>query len=497
MTLAKGKLQFFEGSIPMPDTKPSAPDTAHPAPIRATEQATASPNGAMSDNRNPVDPTAARSRPRPRARTWMLALILAAIAAATLYTVRFFAYGGTHPSTDDAYVQGDTAIISAKVFGRVGRVFVRGYQQVHKGDRLVELDPVDARIAAQQAQAALDAAETRVHQAEAALVAQRHQASAALAQARAVQAAAAAHVPQSQTAVTLEDDTVRESISMAHAQLSAATAQVASARSNLVKARNDLARAKELFAQGAVAAQQVDQAQAAYDAAAAQERSAVDAATQARASLAQAEAARLRIPIRRLDVTAAIAQQDQATAGLETARAGFDVVAQREAELAAARAGVAQADAQLAAARQQLDYTTIFAPDDAVVGSDVPVQPGQVVQPGQTLLTLVFSSHRWVQANFKETQLGRVRIGQPTTIRVDLLGRTFRGHVERLGPATGAALSVLPAQNATGNFTKVVQRVPVRIALDDVPDDLQVGLSVEATVDTASRPTLARDADPR
>lgn len=476
----------------MADTKPSAPDTAHAAPIRATEPATASRNGATSGTRSPADPSAARSRLRPRARTWMLALILAVIGVAVLYTIRFFNYAGAHPSTDDAYVQGDTAIISAKVFGRVSRVFVRGYEQIRKGERLVELDPVDARIAAQQAQAALDAAQTRVQEAEAALVAQRHQASAALAQALAVQAAAAAHVPQSQTAVTLEDQTVRESISMARAQLSAATGQVASARSNLVKARNDLARANELFAQGAVAAQQVDQAQAAYDAAAAQERSAVDAVTQARASLAQAEAAQLRIPIRRLDVTAAIAQRDQATAGLETARAGFDVVAQREAELAAARAGVAQAAAQLAAARQQLDYTTILAPDDAVVGSDVPVQPGQVVQPGQTLLTLVFSSRTWVQANFKETQLGRVRIGQPATIRVDLLGRTFRGHVERLGPATGAALSVLPAQNATGNFTKVVQRVPVRIALDDAPDDLRVGLSVEATVDTASRPTHAR-----
>src|SRR5262249_51745824 len=143
-------------------------------------------------------------------------------------------------------------------------------------------------------------------------------------------------------------------------------------------------------------------------------------------------AAQLNVPIRRQDVTAAVAQQAQAAAGLETARAGFDVVAQREAELAAARAGVAQAEAQLAAGRQQLVYTRVTAPDDAIVGSDVPVQPGQVVQPGQTLLTLVFSSSKWVQANFKETQLARVRAGQPAMVRVDLLGRTFHGRVERL-----------------------------------------------------------------
>ena len=92
--------------------------------------------------------------------------------------------------------------------------------------------------------------------------------------------------------------------------------------------------------------------------------------------------------------------------------------------------------------------------------------------------------HKWVEANFKETQLTRVRVGQPVTVRVDLLRKTFHGHVERLGPATGAALSLLPPQNATGNFTKVVQRVPIRIALDDAPTDLQLGLSVEVTVDT-------------
>ncbi len=426
-------------------------------------------------------------RPRSRARTWVLGLALIAVGAAVIYTVRYFSYAGTHPSTDDAYVQGDTTVISAKVFGRVARVLVTGYQQVRRGDLLVELDPVDAEIAVQQAQAGLEAARTRVRQAEAALMAQRHQATAAVAQARAAQAAATAHVPQSQTAVTLEDQTIHESIAMAHAQLSAAVAQVDSARSNLVKARNDLTRVRELVAEGALSAQQLDQAQAAYDAATAQDRSAADAVLQARAALAQAEASQLRIPIRRNDVTAALAQETQAEAGVEAARAGADLISQRDAELAAARAGVAQAEAQLAAAQQQLDYTRVIAPDDAVVGSDVPVQPGQIVQPGQTMLTLVFSSRRWVQANFKETQLGHVRVGQPAIVRVDLLGQTFHGSVERLGPATGAALSVLPPQNATGNFTKVVQRVPVRIALDDAPDTLQVGLSVEATVDTTIR----------
>ena len=472
----------------MAETKASTPNGTSANPVEPIGSAGVSREGATGGHQAPADaPTAPRGGPRSWARAWVLGLLLLAIGAGVIYTVRHFGYAGTHPSTDDAYVQGDTAIIGAKVFGRVERVLVRGYQRVHKGELLVELDPVDARIALEQAQAALDAAETHVRQAEAALIAQRHQTGAALGQARAAQTAAAAHVPQSQTAVTLEDQTVRESISMTQAQLRAANAQVTSARSNVVKAGNDLARARQLFAEGALASQQVDQAQAAYDAAAAQEQSAVDGVTEARASLAQAEAARLRIPIRRLDVAQAIAQDAQAAAALDAARAGFDVVTQREAELAAAQAGVAQAEAQLAAARQQVAYASIFAPFDAIVGSDVPVQPGQVVQPGQTLLTLVVASNKWVQANFKETQLGRVRVGQPATVRVDLLGQTFHGRVERLGPATGAALAVLPPQNATGNFTKVVQRVPVRIALEDAPDTLQVGLSVEATVDTTTR----------
>jgi len=460
--------------------------------VRGMPAGPAASNGAASGERavGSVRPGVARRR-LPGTRTWVLGFIVAALAAAVVYTVHYFSYAGTHPNTDDAYVQGDTAIVSAKVFGRVGRVLVRGYQHVYKGQPLVVLDAVDSEIALRQSEAALAAAGTRVQEAQAALVAQRHQTAAALAQAQAALAAADAHVPQSRTTVNLEDQTVHQSIAMARAQLSAAKAQVASTHSNLDKARNDLDRARELFGEGAIASQQVDAAQAAFDAAVAQDRSAVDGVAQAQASLSQAEAAQLRVPIRRLDVTAAVAQQAQAAAGLETARAGFDVVVQREAELESARAAVAQAEAQVAAARQQLAYTTVFAPDDALVGSDVPVQPGQVVQPGQTLLTLVFSSRKWVQANFKETQLGGVRIGQPATVRVDLLGRTFRGHVERLGPATGAALSVLPPQNATGNFTKVVQRVPVRIALDDAPNDLQIGLSVEATIDTTKRPVQA------
>ena len=424
-----------------------------------------------------------------RRRPLIFGIALLAIALTAAYTVRYFHYAAGHPSTDDAFVQGDTVSISSKIFGRVIRVLVQGDQHVSQGQLLVTLDPTDAQIAVQQAEATLLAAKTRVLAAQAALVTQRHQTIAGLAQAQAGVAAAGARVPQAETSVILEDRTVAQSISMAQAQLSAAEANALSARSVLTKAQNDLTRARELFAQGAAAAQQVDEAQAAYALALAQKSSADDAVEQARAALAAAQATQLQVPIRQQDVATAVAQHAQAAAGLESARTGFDVVVQREAELKSAQAAVAQAEAALAAARQQLDETRIVAPTNAVVASQVSVEPGQIVQPNQPLLTLVFTSHKWVEANFKETQLRNVRVGQPATVRIDLLGQTFRAHVERLGPATGAALSLLPPQNATGNYTKVVQRVPIRIALDEVPENpLQVGLSVEVTVDTTRRP---------
>src|SRR5262249_44853612 len=143
------------------------------------------PDGSAGGERGDQSPPRRDRGGRSRTRTWAFGLAIIATIAAVAYAFRYFAYAGTHPSTDDAYVQGDSTIISAKISGRVSRVLVHGYQQVHQGDRLVELDPIDAEIAVQQAQAGLQAAQTRVSQAAAALVAQRHQAVAGLAQAQA------------------------------------------------------------------------------------------------------------------------------------------------------------------------------------------------------------------------------------------------------------------------------------------------------------------------
>ena len=359
-----------------------------------------------------------QDHPPPRIRAWIFRIALAAIAIAIILTVRYFYYAAGHPSTDDAFVQGDTVLISAKISGRVSQVLIEGDQRVTKEQLLVVLDPTDAQIEVRQAEAALAAAKTQVMQAQAAL------------QSAEAQATAAA------------------------ADVKTATSAIAAARAARDRTQRDYARSRELVAQGAIGPQQLDADHAAADVAEAQYQSALT----------------------------------QLTSTTDGARSGFAVVKQREAQVAAAQAAVLQAEAQVAAARRQLEETRILAPADGVVASQISAQRGQVVQPNQPLLMLVFSARRWVEANFKETQLKNVRVGQPATIRVDLLRRSFPGHVERLGPATGAALSLLPPQNATGNFTKVVQRIPVRIAIDDASNQtLQVGLSVEVTVDTTRR----------
>jgi membrane fusion protein (multidrug efflux system) len=180
------------------------------------------------------------------------------------------------------------------------------------------------------------------------------------------------------------------------------------------------------------------------------------------------------------------AKIEQARASVEQARANHKQVSIRQADALAAEAAVAQAKANLEAAELQLSYTTIVAPIDGVV-TKKSVESGQVVQPGQGLLVLIPLHDVWVTANFKETQLEKVRPGQKAEIDVDMYGETFTGHVDSIAGATGSRLSLLPPENATGNFVKVVQRIPVKIVLDPIPPEkavLRPGMNVVATIIT-------------
>ena len=183
---------------------------------------------------------------------------------------------------------------------------------------------------------------------------------------------------------------------------------------------------------------------------------------------------------------AAKAKVDQAHAGVEQARANHKQVPIKQADAAAAAAAVGQAKANLEAAELDLSYTTVVAPVDSMV-TKKSVEVGQIVQPGQSLLVLIPLQDIWVTANFKETQLAKVRAGQKAEIDVDMYGKTFTGHVDSIAAATGARLSLLPPENATGNFVKVVERIPVKILVDPIPPDkaiLRPGMNVDATIIT-------------
>jgi membrane fusion protein (multidrug efflux system) len=232
---------------------------------------------------------------------------------------------------------------------------------------------------------------------------------------------------------------------------------------------------RPLIAKQEISQQQFDAYMAAADVAAAQLRAAQEQLTGARQTAQNArDAAR-----------AAQARVQQAQAGLQESRANQQQVGVTEARSKSAAAAIQQARANLAAAELNLSYTTIVAPMDGEV-TNKSVEPGQIVQPGQGLMTIVPLRDVWVTANFKETQLARVQPGQRAEIKVDMYSRTIPGRVDSIAGATGARTSLLPPENATGNFVKVVQRIPVKIVFDRLPDGvvLRPGMNVEATIIT-------------
>jgi membrane fusion protein (multidrug efflux system) len=261
-------------------------------------------------------------------------------------------------------------------------------------------------------------------------------------------------------------------IANAQATLVAARAQLAAAQANLVKATNDEKRAHTLVAQGAISQSDADATQAAYQSALAAKDGADEGVREAQANLDRAQA-----------------QLQQGSAVLAQAQTGTDTTKIKQAQASTADAEAAAAQAALQAAQLQLSYATIRAPIDGVV-SKRSVNVGDFVSVGQPLMAVVDQKNIWVTANLKETQLTNVRIGQPVAIKVDAFPHEkFRGTVQSIAPATGSTFALIPPDNATGNYTKVVQRVPVRIAIDQSSDPsrlLRQGLSVVVTIDTSN-----------
>jgi membrane fusion protein (multidrug efflux system) len=353
--------------------------------------------------------------------------------------------------TDDAQVNGHLIQISSRISGQVIKVDVDENQFVKAGDPIAELDPRDYQVAVENAQAALASAQANA-------------------------AAAQVNVPLTSINTTSNLGSAGADVSGAHAsvsqaeqQLQASVARVAQANANNVKAQSDLVRYKPLVAKDVISKQQYDAAVAAADAAA--------------ASVADAEASQKAAAD---GVRVAHDREAQAQALMKYAETGPQQVAAQSARARQAQAQVEQAQAQLDQARLNLGYTKIVAPVAGIVTSKS-VEINQNVSVGQNLMTLVSLEDIWITANFKETQLEHMRAGQPVEIHVDATGKNYSGKVTQIGGATGSVLSLFPPENATGNYVKVVQRLPVRIDLTDLknedPDhNLRPGLSVEPKV---------------
>jgi membrane fusion protein, multidrug efflux system len=378
----------------------------------------------------------------------------------------FFLYFHNRESTDDAQVDGHITPIAAKIYGRVAKVQVNDNQAVKAGQVLVQLDPADYQAALDQAKAALALAEGEARSAGVDVPRTSEDTASGTSSAQAQLAGAQADLMRAQA--TYEQ---AQTADLAYAQ-----ANIEKSRANALLAQADLARYLPLMQKGEISKQQYDAAKANADATAsalnADEQKLVQAQRNVEVSRAQLEAAKARVL--------------QAQAGVASAHADVKRVAMRSADAQAKLAKVDQSRAQVEAAQLNLSYCSVVAPIDGVV-THKQVEDGQIVQQGQGLMVIVPLQDVWVTANFKETQLRKMRAGQKAYVEVDTYGTTFPGHVDSIAGATGAVVSLLPPENATGNFVKVVQRVPVKIVLDPIPANVAVlrpGMNVDATVIT-------------
>jgi membrane fusion protein (multidrug efflux system) len=395
-----------------------------------------------------------------------LPLIAGAVAVlAVIIVVWFWATAGRE-STDDAQVDAHVTPIAARVGGTVLRVPVGDNQQVDAGAVLVELDRRDYEIALDKARADL-------------------------ADATAGATAAAVNVPITTTTSAANVATARggveeaqadfsealQGVDAAKARLTTAQARLREQEANATRAARDVERLKGLLAKDEISQQQFDTAVAAADSS----RAAADSAR------SQVQEAQLAISVAQSRVQGSRAGQERATAELRTAETAPQQVTATRARAESAQARVKQAEAAVKQAELNLEHSVVKAPIKGVV-SRKSVEPGQVVQPGQPLMSIIPLEQVWITANFKETQLANMRPGQPVTIKVDAYGgRKFKGHVDSVAAATGSRFSLLPPENATGNFVKVVQRVPVKIVLEQGQDPehmLRPGMSVTPIVQT-------------
>jgi membrane fusion protein (multidrug efflux system) len=401
-------------------------------------------------------PTPAQAEPvadieivQPKSRRG--AIIAVVVAVLVLVSIGIWWHSTFTEDTDDAQVNGHLIQVSARINGQVLKVDVEENQVVKAGDVIAELDPADYQVAVENAEAALASAQANAAAADVNVPITTVNTGSNLSSAGADVSGTVAGVEQAQQ------------------QLEAAHARVTQAQANFTKAQADLARYKPLVEKDVISKQQFDAAVASADA--------------TKAAVADARATEQAAGD---GVKVARQRQAQAQASLKYAETGPQQVAAQSARAKQALAQVQQAQAQLDQAKLNLSYTRIVAPAAGIV-TRKSVEIDQNVAAGQNLLTLVSLEDLWITANFKETQLRHMSAGQPVEIEVDATGKTYSGKVTQIGGATGSVLSLFPPENATGNYVKVVQRLPVRVDFTDLKNQdpnhlLRPGLSVEPKV---------------
>jgi membrane fusion protein, multidrug efflux system len=406
------------------------------------------PNSDRQSDANRQDEDDAPAQKSGRKFIVIAVIILLVIGAGIFYWRSTFT-----EDTDDAQVDGDLYQVSSRVTGQVIKVYVEDNQQVQVGAPIAEIDPKDYQVALEQAQANL-----------------------ASAQAAAIQATV--NVPITSVNVTTSVDTTSSdvqgstaSVEQARKQAAAAEARVAAAKANALKSHLDVERYTPLVQKDVISKQQFDAAVA------------TDASNQA--AVLEAEAT---VIANQAQVTQALQKLSQSRyQAAQSVKTGPDQVRAQQAKANAAMADVKQAQAKVDQAALNLGYTHITAPAAGIVNKKN-VQVGANVSIGQDLLTIIPLTNLWVTANFKETQLAQMKAKQHVTLKVDALGgRKFSGTVTQIGGATGSRLSLFPPENATGNYVKVVQRIPVRIDFTNLQQEdgdfaLRPGMSVTPEV---------------
>ena len=404
--------------------------------------------------------------PKGLANPKVRGLLMAGGAVVLAAIVGLFLYFQNRESTDDAQVDGHITPMASKVYGRVAQVLVEDNQPVKAGQVLVKIDPRDYQAALDMAKASLALAESEAKSAGVDVPRTRENVASGNSSADAQMLGAVADLARAQA--TYEQAQT--------ADLAWAQANVDKSRANAELGRADLARYLPLMEKGEISKQQYDAAKANADA----------TASALQADLQKQSQAQRNVEVAKAERDAARARVEKARAGVAVAHADGKQVNMKAADAQAKLAKVEQARALLEAAELNLSYTQITAPVDGVA-THKQVEPGQIVQAGQGLLLVVPLQNVWVTANFKETQLKNMKAGQKAEVKVETYGKTFSGRVDSIAGATGSVLSLLPPENATGNYVKVVQRIPVKIVLDPIPSEkavLRPGMNVDATVVT-------------